>query len=84
MITEEKTSVIMRKGVRQMTTGQKIRHFRKKKGLRQYELAEKVGYGAHNQTRISFFELGKSEPSLKTLRKIATALEVEVSDLIGD
>lgn len=67
-----------------MTTGQKIRHYREKKGLRQFELAEKVGYGAQNQTRISLFELGKSEPSLKTLRKLADALEVKVSDLIGD
>lgn len=67
-----------------MTTGEKIRFFREGKGLRQYELAELVGYGAQNQTRISFFELGKCEPSIKTLRKIAEVLEVEVSSLIGD
>ena len=59
--------------------GMKIRALRKAKGLSSDKLAEMVGTaGAY----IREIELGKSQPSLKMLQKIAQALGVSVSELL--
>ena len=59
--------------------GMKIRELRKAKGLSSDKLAEIVGTaGAY----IREIELGKSQPSLKMLQKIAQALGVSVSELL--
>ncbi len=55
--------------------GGKIKCERLKKSLKQYELAEKVGI---SNTYLSDIEVGRTSPSLKTLDKIATALEVDI------
>ena len=54
---------------------------RKEKEMTQTALAEKVGVG---DTAICNYEKGLREPNLDTLKKLATALEVTVDELIGD
>jgi transcriptional regulator with XRE-family HTH domain len=58
--------------------GQRVREFRKAKGLSQDQLSEKVGIDSKHLSRI---ELGKSFPYMETLEAIAAALEVEIKDL---
>jgi transcriptional regulator with XRE-family HTH domain len=55
--------------------GQKIKRERLKKSLKQYELAEKANI---SNTYLSDIEVGRTSPSLKTLDKIAKALEVDI------
>ncbi len=58
--------------------GNRIQKLRKKTGLKQHELAEKVGVSAKY---IQYIEAGTRQPSLKTLYKIAIALGVKVKDI---
>ncbi len=55
-----------------------VRRLRKMKGLSQVELAERSGVSAYTITEV---ETGRREPHGRTLRKLATALGVEVGDL---
>ena len=64
-----------------MELSQRIRLLRKKKGLNQGELAEKVGI---NPSHLSRLENGKYQPSVDALQKIAEALEVTVDFLLSD
>lgn len=64
-----------------MTTGEKIKAARKHSGLTQKELGEKLGI---SQSAIGQFENESSNPSLKTIRKIATALDVPLSELVDN
>ncbi|MEG0450346.1 MAG: helix-turn-helix transcriptional regulator, partial [Lysinibacillus sp.] len=59
--------------------GRRIKEERKKKNINQKELAQKLGI--QNST-LSQYEHGKSEPNQEMLFKIANILEVNVSDLI--
>ena len=59
--------------------GRRIRKFRKKSGLTQERLAEKVHVSV---THIGLVETGKRRVSLKTLQKIASALGVKAKDLL--
>lgn len=61
-----------------MDLSQNIKKLRERKGLSQKELISLVGLGAPMYSRI---ETGKVEPSLSTLEKIATALNVNLSEL---
>ena len=61
--------------------GRIIKHERLKKSLKQYELAEKAGI---SNTYLSDIEVGRTTPSIKTLSKIAEALEVEIDKLLRD
>jgi len=56
-----------------MNIGGAIEGLRKKKEIRQNELAEKAKI---TQSYLSLIESNKKEPNLKTLRAIAEALEV--------
>ena len=56
-----------------------IREIRKKNGLNQIELAERVNVG---QSAISQIENGQRTPSVKLLYKMAQALKVSVEELI--
>ena len=64
-----------------MTTGEKIKAARKKAGLTQKELGEKLGVSA---AMIAQYENDKRNPKWKTLRKIADALNMYTIDLVGD
>lgn len=58
-----------------------IKRFRKKKGLSQDKLA-KLADVTH--TTLVKIESGVNDnPTIKTLKKIATALEVSMDDLVG-
>ena len=57
-----------------------IRELRKKKGLTQVELAEKVGI---SNVSLSNYERGAQMPDLITLAKIAVELDVSTDVLLG-
>lgn len=63
------------------TTPQRLRAARESRNLSQLELANLVGVG---QTAISQFETGRASPSLKTLQKIASSLQISIAVLIDD
>ena len=65
-----------------MTTGQRIKAARKKAGLTQKELGERMGQSFQS---IAQWENDLRNPKLETLQRIANALEVSIYELIdGD
>jgi len=54
----------------------KIREERLKRNFKQYQLANKANI---SNTYLSDIETGRTTPSLKTLKKIAKALDVDCS-----
>ncbi len=67
------------------TIGEKIREIRKARGLTQKELGEKAGIA---EPTIRRYELGKLNPKIETVKKIADALGVDAaylySESVGD
>ncbi len=61
--------------------GDRLKDLRIRRALTQQELAEKAGISQNTLNRI---ELNKAEPHMSTLRKLARALNVDPSELIGD
>ena len=61
------------------TFGQVLQQLRKERGLSQEELGFESGY---HRTYISLLERGKKSPSLKTIFKLAKALDVEPSEIL--
>jgi transcriptional regulator with XRE-family HTH domain len=59
------------------TFGERLKELREIAGLSQYALAKKSKL---SKQAISLLEKGESEPSWITVRKLARALEVSVSD----
>ena len=59
--------------------GNPIKVYRKYRGLTQQALADKVG---SKPVYISQIKTGASNPSTKLLRKLATALDVTIDDLV--
>ncbi len=59
-----------------MGISRKIREERLKGNLKQYQLANKANI---SNTYLSDIETGRTTPSLKTLKKIAKALDVDCS-----
>ncbi|MDE6671311.1 MAG: helix-turn-helix transcriptional regulator [Ruminococcus sp.] len=64
-----------------MTFGQKIKYRREELGYTQSELAKKVHT---TQPYISRLERGHFNPSMKTITKISTALDISVDYLLFD
>ena len=64
-----------------MTTGEKIKTIRKKRGLTQRELAEKLGTTPQN---LAQYENNKRNPKYWTLQNIAEALQVNIKELLPD
>lgn len=60
--------------------GQRIRKVRLEHGIKQKDLARKIGI---SQGALTNFELGRRKISLEWLLKIARALEVPVSYFVG-
>lgn len=58
--------------------GQRIRELRKKRGLRQEQLAELSNV---EPTSVSNIENGRNYPSLQTLEKFINVLEISFSDV---
>lgn len=63
-----------------MNIGQKIKEVRKQKSLTQKELGKRAGI---SQQQIAQYENGKLKPKIETIDKIAVALGVDASDLLG-
>ena len=57
-----------------------LRKYRKKKGLTQMKLGEKLNYG---YTAIANYESGRNEPSYDVLISLAKILDVTPNDLLG-
>jgi transcriptional regulator with XRE-family HTH domain len=55
--------------------GRKIKEERLKKGLKQCELAHEAGI---SNTYLSDIEVGRTNPSIKTLDKISKVLKVDI------
>lgn len=64
-----------------METNQKIRAYRKRAGLTQYQLCEKCGM---HHSEISVYERGVRNPTLPTIARIAKGLGVHPSELLPD
>ncbi|HBW13121.1 MAG TPA: XRE family transcriptional regulator [Proteiniclasticum sp.] len=64
-----------------VTIGDNIRKYRKKKNLTQKELGDIVGI---SNTYLSDMEIGRTNPSIKTLKRIAKGLEISYVDLLKD
>jgi len=64
-----------------MIIGKNIRYFRKQQGLKQVELAEKAEISVSYLCEI---ENGQTMPSVKTLIKIAKALNVDFAALFDE
>lgn len=61
--------------------GRVLRTQRKEKGLSQEELAHQVGL---DRTYISLLERGLRQPTLGTIVKISTALEMQPEDFVAE
>ena len=61
--------------------GAKIEAARKRMGLSQVELAERVGVG---QTAVCRWESGKTQPSLANLFRLSHVLDIPMSTLLCD
>ncbi|CAN5265242.1 short-chain fatty acyl-CoA regulator family protein [soil metagenome] len=63
------------------TLGQRIRHFRTARNLTLDQLGAAVGIAG---SQLSLMENGKREPRLSMLSQVASALEVELNDLLDE
>lgn len=61
--------------------GQRIKMLRNEKGISQEKLADKADL---DRTYLAGVELGKRNPSIKSLEKILNALEISFSDFFKD
>jgi transcriptional regulator with XRE-family HTH domain len=61
--------------------GDRLKKLRIRQALTQQELAERAGISSNALNRI---ELNKAEPHMSTLRKLAKALDVDPTELIGE
>lgn len=64
-------------------TGKKLKTLRKRAGLTQEQLAERVG-GTYTNTVISRYERGSTEMGIQTMYDLAEALGVPPSELTPD
>ena len=68
-------------GVVMVTIGENIKRVRKEKKMTQKDLGEIVGI---SNTYLSDIEIGRTNPSIKTLKRIAKGLEVSYVELLKD
>jgi transcriptional regulator with XRE-family HTH domain len=61
--------------------GEKLKGARTRRLLTQDELAEKAGV---SQSTIANIERNNAEPQFRTIRKLAKALDVDPTELLGD
>jgi transcriptional regulator with XRE-family HTH domain len=61
--------------------GNRLKTLRVRRALTQQELADRAGVSSNALNRI---ELNKAEPHMSTLRKLAKALDVDPSELVGE
>ena len=61
--------------------GERLKTLRVRRALTQQELADRAGVSSNALNRI---ELNKAEPHMSTLRKLAKALDVDPTELLGE
>jgi transcriptional regulator with XRE-family HTH domain len=61
--------------------GDTLKTLRVRRALTQQELADRAGVSSNALNRI---ELNKAEPHMSTLRKLAKALDVDPTELVGE
>ena len=61
--------------------GDRLKNLHIRRALTQQELAERASISTNALNRI---ELNKAEPHMSTLRKLAKALDVDPTELLGD
>ncbi len=61
-----------------MNVGERIKLYRKKRGMTQWELGAELGTG---ESMIRAYESGRRSPKPETLERLAAALNVESGDL---
>jgi len=64
-----------------VTIGENIRYYRKAKNFTQKKLGSLCGM---NEVQIRQYELGKANPKLDTIKRIADALSINYLFLVGD
>ncbi|MBR2506217.1 MAG: helix-turn-helix transcriptional regulator [Bacilli bacterium] len=62
----------------ELQLGMRIKYLRKRKGMTQEELSLICGV---TRKYMSDLEVGRRNPTLKTLEKIANGLEIDISEL---
>ena len=66
-------------GKMEIQFGNNLRAQRKKLGLTQEQLAEKLGY---DRSTYSYYEIGRTEPSISTLCKLSRIFGVTLDQLV--
>ena len=66
----------------QQELGKRVKRLRKELGISQMELALRCEMPTTSQ--IGALELGESNPTLETLRKLAKGLDISLGELLGD
>jgi transcriptional regulator with XRE-family HTH domain len=61
--------------------GEKLREVRTRRLLTQDELAQKAGV---SQSTIANIERDNAEPQFRTIRKVAKALDIDPTELLGE
>ena len=61
--------------------GEKLKQARTRRLLTQDELAEKAGV---SQSTVANIERNNAEPQFRTIRKLAKALDVDPTELLGE
>ncbi len=61
--------------------GEKLKEIRTRRLLTQEELAEKAGV---NHSTVVNTERNQTEPHFRTIRKLAAALNIDPTELLGD
>ena len=64
-----------------MTIGSNIKTLRKQRGLRQYQLAERVG---SSKSAVAMWEIDSRQLTLRRAIEIAKALDVTLEDLVAE
>lgn len=67
-------------GTKMASLGQNISELRKKRGLSQAQLADKLGIGT---STLGMYETNKREPSYQTLLSIADFFNKSIDELLG-
>ncbi len=66
--------------MRKVDFAERVRNLRSETGLTQWQLADVL---ETTQRKVSYWELGKTEPDLLTLWKIADFFDVSIDYLLG-
>lgn len=69
----------MMSNLKSLTLGERLKYFRNRAELTQAELAQRIGF---NRATYANWEIGRSEPDISSLAKIAAACRVSL-DLLA-